>query len=160
MFSGVRLRNFEIRVGADSEDLGNNPICYEQQSSVPEGATKNFSCTRELYGNWVSVNKSSIDETDLVQLREVRVYGMHGECGSMGLKPVLHGFVVTKFEGACERGSQIPRPIGRGIWRTVRTSPGALWHALVTRSLHTKLPVTWHMQTWHMQPKSSQSCYG
>ena len=81
IISGVRLRNFGVRVGADSEDLGNKPICYEQQSSVLDGATRNFSCAKELYGNWVSVNKSSIDETDVLQLREVRVYGMHGEYG-------------------------------------------------------------------------------
>ena len=36
-----------------------------------------------------------------------------------GLRPVLEGFVVTMHEGACKTGSQ--------IWRTVRTSPSALW---------------------------------
>ena len=66
-------------MGADSEDLGNNPVCHERQSSVPESVTKTFACTKELYGNWVSVNKSSMDETDLLQLREVRVYGAYGE---------------------------------------------------------------------------------
>ena len=44
-----------------------------------------------------------------------------------GLRPVLEGFVVTMHEGACETGSQIPRALARGIWRTVRTSPSALW---------------------------------
>ena len=59
-------------MGADSEDLGNNPVCHKQESSVPESATEAFACTEELYGNWVSINKSSMDETDLLQLREVR----------------------------------------------------------------------------------------
>ena len=40
-----------------------------------------------------------------------------------GLRPVLEGFVVPMHEGACETGSQIPRALARGIWRTVRTSP-------------------------------------
>ena len=43
-----------------------------------------------------------------------------------GLRPVLEGFVVPMHEGACETGSQIPRALARGIWRTVRTSPSAL----------------------------------
>ena len=43
-----------------------------------------------------------------------------------GLRPVLEGFVVPMHEGACKTGSQIPRTLARGIWRTVRTSPSAL----------------------------------
>ena len=43
-----------------------------------------------------------------------------------GLRPVLEGFVVPMHEGAYETGSQIPRALARGIWRTVRTSPSAL----------------------------------
>ena len=43
------------------------------------------------------------------------------------LRPVLEGFVVTMHEGVCETGSQIPRALARGIWRTVCTSPSALW---------------------------------
>ena len=49
-----------------------------------------------------------------------------------GLRPVLDGFVVTMHEGACETGSQIPRALARGIWRTVRTSPSALWQQTPT----------------------------
>ena len=44
-----------------------------------------------------------------------------------GLRLVLEGFVVTMHEGVCETGSHIPRALARGIWRTVRTSPSALW---------------------------------
>ena len=47
-------------------------------------------------------------------------------CLIKGLRPVLEGFVVTMHEGACKTGSQIPRALARGIWRTVRTSPSAL----------------------------------
>ena len=43
-----------------------------------------------------------------------------------GLRPVLEGFVVTMHEGACETGSQIPRALAQGIWRTVRTSPSTI----------------------------------
>ena len=49
-----------------------------------------------------------------------------------GSRPVLEGFVVTMHEGACETGSQIPRALARGIWRTVRTSLSALWQQTPT----------------------------
>ena len=55
-----------------------------------------------------------------------------------GLRPVLEGFVVTMHEGACETGSQIPRALARGIWRSVRTSP-------IYRSVLIPI-ITWHFQ--------------
>ena len=73
--SGWRLANFEIRVGLDGTDLGNNAICYKQLESMVQGATVKFKCQEELYGSWVSVNKSSSDSGELnLQLLEVRVY--------------------------------------------------------------------------------------
>ena len=45
---------------------------------------------------------------------------------------VLEGFVVTMHWGVCEKGSQIPRALARGIWRTVCTSPSALWQQTPT----------------------------
>ena len=47
------------------------------------------------------------------------------------LRPVLEEFIVRIHEGACETGSQIPRALARGIWRTIRTSP-----TCVTRTPH------------------------
>ena len=49
-----------------------------------------------------------------------------------GLRSVLEGFVVTIQEGACKTVSQIPRALARGIWRTIRTSPSALWQQTLT----------------------------
>ena len=49
-----------------------------------------------------------------------------------GLRPVLEDFVVTVHEGACQTGSQILRALARGIWRTVLTSPSALWQQTPT----------------------------
>ena len=73
--SGWRLANFEIRVGLDGTDLGNNAVCYKQLESMAEGATVKFQCQEELYGSWVSVNKSSSVLGHLnLQLLEVRVY--------------------------------------------------------------------------------------
>ena len=43
-----------------------------------------------------------------------------------GLKPVLEGFVVSIHEGTCKIGSSIPRPLGPGIGRIVRSRPSAL----------------------------------
>ena len=50
----------------------------------------------------------------------------HISLGFKGLRLVLEGFVVPMHEGACETGSQIPRALARGYWRTVLTSPIAL----------------------------------
>ena len=43
-----------------------------------------------------------------------------------GFRPVLERFVVPMHEGACEIGSQIPRALAPGIWRTVHTRSSAL----------------------------------
>ena len=71
---GIRLRNFEIRVGHE-EQIGNNAICYNQSESVMPGVTRNFICSSAIFGSWISINKSDTDE-DMVHLhiREVRVY--------------------------------------------------------------------------------------
>ena len=72
----MRLRNFEIRVGNDGEQIGNNAICYKQSESVMPGVTRNFMCSSRIFGSWISINKSDTKQ-DMVhlQLREVRVYG-------------------------------------------------------------------------------------
>ena len=48
-------------------------------------------------------------------------------------------------EGACETESQIPRALARGIWRTVRTSPIALWQQNPDRSVLITI-ITWHFK--------------
>ena len=73
--SGWRLYNFEIRVGLDGTDLGNNAVCYKQLESMADGATVKFRCHEKLYGSWVSVNKTaSVPDGVFLQLLEVRVY--------------------------------------------------------------------------------------
>ena len=62
-----------------------------------------------------------------------------------GLRPVLEGFVDTMHEGPCETGSQIPRALARGIWRTVRTSPSALWQQTPPEPVLITI-ITWHFQ--------------
>ena len=72
---GYRLRNFEIRVGHDATNIGNNAICYNQMESMIDGATVRFQCHENLYGSWVTVNKSDIKPNDIfLQLMEVRVF--------------------------------------------------------------------------------------
>ena len=70
---------------------------------------------------------------------------MHLENIFKGLRQVLEGFVVTMHEGACETGSQIQSALARGIWRTVRTSPSALWPTNPDRSVLITI-ITWHFQ--------------
>ena len=75
MVLGIRLRNFEIRVGQDPLDIGRNAICYKQVQPVPDGATQDFRCVNALYGSWVSVNKSETERGfQFLQLRELRVF--------------------------------------------------------------------------------------
>ena len=72
---GWRLKNFEIRVGLDGTNLGNNAVCYKQMEGMEAGATIKFKCGQELYGSWVSVNKTtSVPNHEYLQLVEVRVY--------------------------------------------------------------------------------------
>ena len=74
--SGYRLRNFEVRVGQDGSDIGNNAVCYKQLVSIPDGTTTDFQCFHPLDGNWVSMNKTDMAyEDNPLQLREVRVFG-------------------------------------------------------------------------------------
>ena len=69
-----RLYNCEIRVGLDGTDLGNNAVCYKQIDSMVEGATVKFKCHEELYGSWVSVNKTaSVPDQEFLGFFEVRV---------------------------------------------------------------------------------------
>ena len=80
LLSGWRLRNFEIRVGQNAVDLGRNAICYKQVPTMADGATQNFICMQERYGNWVSVNKSDTTSNYVhLQLRELRVFGYRGK---------------------------------------------------------------------------------
>ena len=73
---GYRLRNFEVRVGQDGIDIGNNALCYKQLEPMPDGATVDFQCPRPLLGTWVSVNKTDTASYDNpLQLKEVRVFG-------------------------------------------------------------------------------------
>ena len=73
LISGFRLRNFEIRIGNDTE-FKNNRICHKQMESVGDGLTKSFPCNETLCGSWISVNKSeSISNSVHLHLLEVRV---------------------------------------------------------------------------------------
>ena len=76
LFSGWRLRNFEVRVGQDGVDIGQKAICYKQVPAVADGATVNILCVQDLFGSWVSVNKSDTQaQSEHLQLRELQVFG-------------------------------------------------------------------------------------
>ena len=75
-FAGIRLRNFEICVGVDGNDIGNNAICHKQLESVAPGLTKKSYCSPSIIGNWVSINKSDTEQSMVaLHIQEVRVYG-------------------------------------------------------------------------------------
>ena len=64
------MTDFEIRVGLDGTDLGNNAVCYKQLEIMLDASTVKFKCHEKLHGSWVSINKT----TEYLQLVEVRVY--------------------------------------------------------------------------------------
>ena len=117
-FPGHRLRNFEIRVGQGAFNLGNNRICYQQLSSMENGLTANFTCWREVYGSWVSVNKSDGESgMEFLQLREIRVFGMHGHEVTPLCQTVYVNVVVTGPESTqCRNFFQAPYSISK--WAT------------------------------------------
>ena len=84
-FTDYWLENFEIRVG-ESDVIGNNDICYKQLVKLDIAQT-NLTCSRALYGNWVSVNQSGADpgEEDLV-LAEIRVFGSSSQSKYISLR--------------------------------------------------------------------------
>ena len=65
--------NFEIRVGEDGTEIGNNKICSKQ---IEKTSSANFTCSPVLLGDWVSINKSSTHSENLERLvlNEVRVF--------------------------------------------------------------------------------------
>ena len=73
-FAAYWLYNFEVRVG-ENEELGNNDICYKQLEVVDSFETT-IKCSREVYGDWVSINKTEIPpHKAYLVLVEVRVFG-------------------------------------------------------------------------------------
>ena len=74
--TGDRLQNFEIRVGNDGQDIGNNAVCFKQLEPMDPGVAKNFTCSSAILGSWISVNKSTNErETNALHFREIRVHG-------------------------------------------------------------------------------------
>ena len=66
--------SFEVRVGEDGGDLGNNPVFFHQIKRM-DAVLANFTCSSARFGDWISVNKSSpnFNDGNLILL-EVRVF--------------------------------------------------------------------------------------
>ena len=66
--------NFEIRVGEDGGEIGNNKICFKQHGLLGS-ASANFTCSPVPFGDWVSINKSDTSHGDKrLILYEVQVF--------------------------------------------------------------------------------------
>ena len=67
------MHNVEIRVG-NSDDLGDNEICHKQFDFM-DSPQANITCSRDLYGDWVSGNSTATGlASDVLALKEVRVF--------------------------------------------------------------------------------------
>ena len=82
--SAHRIKNCEIRVGLDESDIGNNAVCVLWLEEMGPMVSKRFSCIPNLYGNWISVNKTTPVGPEILQLQEVQVFGS-GYYPTMGL---------------------------------------------------------------------------
>ena len=72
-FTGLGL-NFEIRVGEDGVRIGNNKMCAKQVELMMDYSA-NFICSPALFGDFISINKSSTNGDDHhLGLVEVRVF--------------------------------------------------------------------------------------
>ena len=40
------------------QEIGNDVICFKQLEPVDSGVSKNFTCSPDIVGSWISVNKS------------------------------------------------------------------------------------------------------
>ena len=68
------MYNFEIRVG-ESDEPGNNDVCHKQQDFM-HSLQANITCSREIYGDWVSINSTDTESVDeILAFLEVRVFG-------------------------------------------------------------------------------------
>ena len=60
----------------DTDDLGNNAVCYKQIKSMGCGLVQNFTCYQELFGDWVSINKTDTErQMEHLHFREIRAFG-------------------------------------------------------------------------------------
>ena len=78
-FTGVYwwVENFEIRVG-ENADIGSNEICHKQLDAT-DSIKANITCSREFYGDFVSINKTALagGRVEYLILAEVQVFGSY-----------------------------------------------------------------------------------
>ena len=70
-----RLKNFEVRVGVNEDNL-QNPTCSDRVTSVGQGAALTLSCDPPIPGRYVSVQMFG---EGILSMCEVMVYSRVGE---------------------------------------------------------------------------------
>ena len=66
--------NFEIRVGRDGVDIGQNQLCYKQVPLMAVGEAS-FPCLQNIFGEWISFNKSTTDSSpENLVIQEMHVF--------------------------------------------------------------------------------------
>ena len=71
-FTGLGY-NLEIRVGEDGERVGSNKICAKH-IELMKNDFANFTCSSAIFGDVISINKSSTNVDYHLSLVEVRVF--------------------------------------------------------------------------------------
>ena len=91
-----RLKNFEVRVGANKNNL-QNPTCSDRVRSVGQGALVTIQCAPPIPGRYVSVQMFG---EGILSMCDVMVYSRVGERQLNFQVPLFYLFVLpygTKF---------------------------------------------------------------
>ena len=108
--SRISSSKFWVRVGNDGQEIGNNAICYKQLESVESGIAKNFTCSPPIFGNWISVNKSTNDAAaSPLHFHEIRVFSgkytlTPENCPGLSQNPIRHIIWRSYKIPCCEFG--------------------------------------------------------
>ena len=78
VFVDKRLHDFEIRVGLNKDILSNNGLCCHEAGTMGSGETRDFFCTSNLIGQYVSVElinpRMHLGQLPGLTLCEVKVF--------------------------------------------------------------------------------------
>ena len=137
-FTDWWLYNFEIRVGG-SEELGDNDICHKQ-FEVVDSVLTNITCSPELYGDWVSINKTEIlPAKAALALIEIQIFGSKYTWNSEQAQKILSLLIMLAL---CSLQTQT-----ENIKITVNVSVWLLWIRMISLvSLFFKH--IWYIYNW------------
>ena len=140
--------NYDVRVGENGEDIGNNDICARVYEGIVS-YTVNCTCSPALYGDWVSINKSSnyVNDCERLIFFEVRVFSKY----SLQLHTINTHHTLTATHINYLVPSRSNNMIRSYIWHRNLTPKCVFVNAVYSATVwfkqqSTKTPITNHTQ--------------